>query len=46
MALMRDERLVEARLALGLGPDSNVLLVSTEGAVDPEAWRQIVGTDP
>lgn len=46
MALIRDERLVEARLALGLGPDSNVLLVSTEGAVDPEAWRQIVGTDP
>ncbi len=31
-----------ARQALGLGADARVLLVSTEGATDPEAYRRIV----
>jgi diaminopropionate ammonia-lyase len=34
------------RRALGLGPDSRVLLVCTEGATDPEAYRRIVGGTP
>lgn len=33
----------EARAALGLGPDSRVLLFSTEGATDPELYRELVG---
>jgi diaminopropionate ammonia-lyase len=32
-----------ARAALGLGPDSRVLLFSTEGATDPELYEQLVG---
>jgi diaminopropionate ammonia-lyase len=31
------------RAALGLGPTSRVLLLCTEGATDPAAYRQIVG---
>jgi diaminopropionate ammonia-lyase len=33
----------ELRSALGLGADASVLLLSTEGATDPNAYRQIVG---
>jgi diaminopropionate ammonia-lyase len=29
--------------ALGLRPDSVVLLLSTEGATDPQAWAEVVG---
>lgn len=32
-----------ARARLGLGPESRVLLISTEGATDPVAYRRIVG---
>ena len=32
-----------AREALGLGPDSRVLLFSTEGATDPALYEQLVG---
>lgn len=46
IALMTDARLAGARRALGLGGDATVLLVSTEGAVDPEAFYRIVGTNP
>jgi diaminopropionate ammonia-lyase len=31
-----------SREALGLGPDSRVLLFSTEGATDPELYRRLV----
>ena len=31
-----------ARAALGLGPDSRVLLFSTEGATDPELYQRLV----
>ena len=34
------------RRALGLGPEARVLLVCTEGATDPEAYRRIVGGTP
>jgi diaminopropionate ammonia-lyase len=33
----------EARAALRLGPDSRVLLFGSEGATDPELYREIVG---
>ncbi len=32
-----------ARQALGLGPQSRVLLLNTEGPTDPEAWARVVG---
>ncbi|MCU1380098.1 MAG: threonine dehydratase [Acidimicrobiales bacterium] len=32
----------EAVEALGVGPDTIVLLLSTEGATDPEAWEAVV----
>jgi diaminopropionate ammonia-lyase len=32
-----------ARAALGLGADASVLLLCTEGATDPDAYRRIVG---
>ena len=34
-----------ARQRLSLGPDSVALLFGTEGATDPEVYRQIVGRD-
>lgn len=34
----------EAGKQLGLGPSSRVLLISTEGATDPQAYTEIVGT--
>lgn len=32
--------------ALGLGPETSVLLISTEGATDPEAYTRIVRSTP
>jgi len=40
--LIKKEYLREARSALKLGPDSQVLLFSTEGDTDPEMYRKIV----
>lgn len=39
---LRDD---EARRSLGLGSSSRVLLINTEGATDPELYRQLVGMD-
>jgi diaminopropionate ammonia-lyase len=36
----------ELRRVLGLGPHARVLLLCTEGATDPEAYRRIVGGTP
>lgn len=36
----------DARTALGLGPESRVLLFGTEGATDPALYRSIVGVEP
>ncbi|MHC1727280.1 MAG: diaminopropionate ammonia-lyase [Syntrophobacteraceae bacterium] len=41
-ALLRDERLQEAKQALRLNRDSTILLFSTEGDTDPEQYRAIV----
>ncbi|HEX9165579.1 MAG TPA: diaminopropionate ammonia-lyase, partial [Gemmatimonadales bacterium] len=46
IALMTDDRLAGARQALALGPGVTVLVVSTEGAVDPDAFARIVGRNP
>jgi diaminopropionate ammonia-lyase len=40
--LMQDERLKQAREALGLNKDSIVLLFNTEGDTDPDKYRSIV----
>ncbi len=34
----------QARSALGLTPESSVLVISTEGATDPDAYARITGT--
>ena len=34
------------RSALGIGRETRVLLISTEGVTDPVRWRQIVGRSP
>jgi diaminopropionate ammonia-lyase len=39
-ALMKDSDLADRA---GLGPDSNVLVISTEGATAPSVYRQLVG---
>jgi diaminopropionate ammonia-lyase len=42
-ALSADRAGDAARAALGLGKESSVLLLCTEGATDPPAWERIVG---
>jgi diaminopropionate ammonia-lyase len=41
-ALSADAELARAREALALGRDSRVLLLSTEGATDPDAYRRLM----
>lgn len=43
LALSTEPALAEARTRIGLGPDSRVLLVNTEGDTDPAGYRAIVG---
>jgi len=43
--LLRDQRYLPAREALGLGKASSVLLFSTEGATDPEQYRKILSAE-
>ena len=42
LSLMQEKELEEARRSLGLGADSQILLINTEGATDPENYRKIV----
>jgi diaminopropionate ammonia-lyase len=42
-ALKADGHMAAAREALALGADARVLLLSTEGATDPEAYRRMIG---
>jgi diaminopropionate ammonia-lyase len=42
LALCAEPGLAEARRALGIGPESDVLLISTEGATDPASYQRIV----
>lgn len=41
-AVLTDDSLAEARVAMGLGPESVVLLISTESNTDPENYDRIV----
>jgi diaminopropionate ammonia-lyase len=43
MAVVEDPR---ATRAIGLGPDSDVLLIASEGATDPAIYTEIVGKTP
>jgi diaminopropionate ammonia-lyase len=43
LALMRDPLLLEARKKTGLGKNSRVLLINTEGDTDPVNYKRIVG---
>lgn len=43
IAAAQDETL---RAGLGLGPDSRVFLLGSEGATDPDIYRQLVGGGP
>lgn len=43
MAVVEDPR---AARAIGLGPDSDVLLIASEGATDPAIYTEIVGKTP
>jgi diaminopropionate ammonia-lyase len=40
--VMQSETARDGRQQLGLGPESRILLISTEGATDPDAYRQTV----
>jgi diaminopropionate ammonia-lyase len=42
-ALMRDPECAELARRSGLGPSSCVLIVSTEGATDPESYARTTG---
>jgi diaminopropionate ammonia-lyase len=46
LALTRDANLEPARKKLGLGSESCVLVIVTEGATNPDGFREIVGVDP
>ena len=39
--IMRNPALAPLREALGLGPDSRVMLISTEGDTSPRVWRDV-----
>jgi len=43
MALAADPALAPVRAHLGIGPDTRVLVWSTEGATDPAHWATVVG---
>jgi len=44
--LMRVANNEEMRRAIGLGPNSRVLLVNTEGATDPDRYAKLTGLRP
>ncbi len=46
LALAEEAQMADARQALGLGPDSRVLLLCTEGATDPEAYERLTAGAP
>jgi hypothetical protein len=45
LALMEEDDLAEARSALRISSTSSVLLLCTEGATDPDAYRRLT-SDP
>jgi diaminopropionate ammonia-lyase len=46
LALCEAPEFAEPRSRFGIGPDTNVLVFSTEGATDPAAYAAIVGHPP
>ncbi|SMB78361.1 diaminopropionate ammonia-lyase [Deinococcus hopiensis] len=46
LALLRHEDAANTRAWLGLTPESTVLVISTEGATDPQAYARIVQAGP
>ena len=42
VALLNDKKLKEAKSQLGIGPQSRILLINTEGDTDPENYRKII----
>lgn len=44
IALMTDETLKDAKEKIGIGKDSKVILVNTEGDTDPENYKKIIGS--
>ncbi len=42
MALCQDTALVDARVRLGLGPQSRVLVIVSEGVTDPSVWDAVM----
>jgi diaminopropionate ammonia-lyase len=46
LALLHDPSLSAARTSLGIDNSTRILVICTEGATDPVAYEQIVGTSP
>jgi diaminopropionate ammonia-lyase len=46
LALLHDPSLGAARASLGIDNSTRILVICTEGATDPVAYEQIVGTSP
>ncbi len=46
LAILESASLAEVRRHLNLGAESDILLLNTEGATDPEGFERIVGTQP
>jgi diaminopropionate ammonia-lyase len=46
LALLHDPSLSAARASLGIESSTRILVICTEGATDPAAYEQIVGTSP
>lgn len=46
IALVSEPHLADARDSLALGHDSRVLLICTEGATNPEAYRRLIESAP
>jgi len=42
IALMTDETLKDAKAKIGIGKDSQIILINTEGDTDPENYKKIV----
>ncbi len=43
IALMKDKRLKDAKEKIGIGKNSKVILINTEGDTDPENYKKIIG---
>ena len=46
LALLHDPSLSDACASLGINRSTRILVICTEGATDPVAYEQVVGTSP